>query len=134
MVKVFSLIVNAKLKCPLFSKVKIRDLCCGGFSGSFLPLLGHNLNIFHPITDVIPSLRQMIMPLSAGKSAWQHEPRQKQLSLLGQECDILSFTILQSFRFSYVAGIEIGAIPARVPLMYLNSAQRLIQFQARAPA
>ena len=25
-----------------------------GFSGVFQPFLGHNLNIFHPISDVIP--------------------------------------------------------------------------------
>ena len=30
-----------------------RHLRCGVFQ-EFLPLLGHNLNIFHPISDVIP--------------------------------------------------------------------------------
>ena len=38
-----------------------------------------------------PTLRQVVLPLFAGKSAQEPEPRQKQVNL-GQEGDILSFT------------------------------------------
>jgi len=46
-----------------------RGICAVGFFRSFLPLLGHNLNISLLISDVIPPYRQVVMPLSAGKSA-----------------------------------------------------------------
>ena len=70
-----------------------RPKSCRGFCavGFFCRFWGHNLNISHLISDVFPPLWQMVMPSSAGKSAQQPEPKQKQVSL-DQECDILSFT------------------------------------------